>query len=306
MKIVKLVSSILLGIVFLFSGYSKLISVEAFELEVYSIFNQFLLTSIFTKAIIALEFLIGLSFVLNFYGSHKWIYKVAVILIALFTLYLIPDLINNPFKNCQCFGELLPMNPLESILKNLGILILLFVLRNYQGFLFFNKFSRITTVSIITLAFGAFAFQMALAQESVITYTSLERRKLNLPKLKSQPRFSKIQLKNNDFVVFFSATCPHCYMIAKQLVQIQKTNVIEPLIFVNGDSLEYLKFVRETQLKTPQMFNLNGPDFINRFGGQSLPSMYLVRNDTVYFKVRVLAAYEVDQINKWVNNKKEK
>ncbi len=113
-----------IGSVFIIAAILKLISIDEFEIYIYSfdIFS-FLITTFVSRIIIAAEFALGLLLILNI--NYKFVRRITLIALALFTLFLIYVAIFRQDSNCHCFGELIELNPLESIVKNLILILLL-------------------------------------------------------------------------------------------------------------------------------------------------------------------------------------
>ena len=115
-----------IGSVFIIAAILKLISIDEFEIYIYS-FNilSFLLTTFVSRIIIAAEFALGLLLILN--RNCKFIRRVTLIVLASFTLFLIYAAIFRHDSNCHCFGELIQLNPIQSIIKNLILIVFLII-----------------------------------------------------------------------------------------------------------------------------------------------------------------------------------
>ena len=113
-----------IGSVFIIAAILKLISIDEFEIYIYSfdIFS-FLLTTFVSRFIIIGEFVLGLFLILKI--NYKITWRLAFISLILFTLFLIYVAIFRNDDNCHCFGELVELSPLESIVKNLILIFLL-------------------------------------------------------------------------------------------------------------------------------------------------------------------------------------
>ena len=116
--------NIVIGSVFIIAAILKLISIDEFEIYVYSfdIFS-FLLTTFVSRIIIIGEFILGLFLILKV--NYKLTWRLTFISLILFTLFLIYVAIFRQDTNCHCFGELVELSPLESIIKNLVMIALL-------------------------------------------------------------------------------------------------------------------------------------------------------------------------------------
>ncbi|MDR3628466.1 MAG: hypothetical protein P4L45_16595 [Ignavibacteriaceae bacterium] len=95
----------------------------AFEVQIISqgISNWFIAT-LLARLIIAFEIFLGLSFFQNNYIKKIFI-PAALALLSIFTLDLIWSIIiNGTGGDCGCFGQLIKMTPVESIIKNLVLI----------------------------------------------------------------------------------------------------------------------------------------------------------------------------------------
>jgi hypothetical protein len=114
-----------------------------------------------SRILVALELGLGLALLQNRYFK-KWILPASIAVLLLFTIHLFYDGFSKPNGfvegNCGCFGDILPMTNLESIIKNIiGLLV---------GFLLFRKFDEsqkisglaasifLGLVALFTLSFG--------------------------------------------------------------------------------------------------------------------------------------------------------
>lgn len=124
--------NILIGSVFIIAAILKLISIDEFEIYIYSfdIFS-FLLTTFVSRIIIIGEFILGLFLILKI--NYKLTWRLTFISLILFTLFLIYVAIFRQDANCHCFGELVELSPLESIVKNVVMMILLLVAKTQSS-----------------------------------------------------------------------------------------------------------------------------------------------------------------------------
>ena len=113
---------IIIGSVFIIAAILKLISIDEFEIYIYS-FNilSFFLTTFVSRIIIAAEFALGLLMILKI--NYKITWRIVFITLILFTLFLIYTAIFRQDSNCHCFGEIIQLNPIQSIVKNLILIV---------------------------------------------------------------------------------------------------------------------------------------------------------------------------------------
>ncbi|MCA0388652.1 MAG: DoxX family membrane protein [Bacteroidetes bacterium] len=119
-ELVQKILSISLGVMFIFSGISKLFPIEAFEtVTVQQGIMNWELVPWFSRAMISFELFLGLLFLLNI-KLRKFTLPASFLLLLVFTVYLaILEFTGKGGDNCGCFGEMIPMTALQSILKNL-------------------------------------------------------------------------------------------------------------------------------------------------------------------------------------------
>ena len=127
---------ILLGAMFILSAVLKLITIDTFEAYVYSFhIMSFTLAEVAARGLIALEFVTGCFLVVK--AQYRWAWWIATLMTAGFTLFLVYVVLFRNDANCHCFGDLIPIEPLHSIYKNIVILVLLgFVYKQSENRLF--------------------------------------------------------------------------------------------------------------------------------------------------------------------------
>ncbi len=122
---------IFLAVMFLFSGVSKLISLAFFDGMVAELFlgseyynnpSGLYYTQWLSRILISAELVLGVAILQN-----KWVKKVTLtgilLMLLIFTVHLFYEGLTSDKGfiegNCGCFGDVLPMNNLESIIKNI-------------------------------------------------------------------------------------------------------------------------------------------------------------------------------------------
>jgi len=127
---------ILIAALFLVSAYGKIYpdpsayaTISMFEIkQLYPLGFSIELAKIFSRALIGVEFGLGILLLFPF-DLKKWVIPTLIAMLAIFVAHLSIEILNTGNKgNCGCFGALLPMTPLEAIMKNvlsIGLLVLL-------------------------------------------------------------------------------------------------------------------------------------------------------------------------------------
>lgn len=99
------------------SSVLKLVSVDDFELYVFSFgFASFDLCSLAARAVIAGELILGLGLVSGWW--HNFVNSVTAALLVGFSGFLIWRMAAGDGESCHCFGNLVEMNPAQSLVKN--------------------------------------------------------------------------------------------------------------------------------------------------------------------------------------------
>ena len=124
--IAALVVRVLLGLFFLVSAIAKWVDIDRFEVHVFS-YNLLSLSASFLVArlLIVAEILVGVGLVANIW--HRFVNICAVLMLVGFSLFLGISALAGRTDDCQCMGSLIEMDPLQSLLKNAVLLLLLWI-----------------------------------------------------------------------------------------------------------------------------------------------------------------------------------
>ena len=130
--IINLTIRLLLGVFFIGTAVLKLLSIDNFEIYIYS-FNIFsyVTTTFFSRLLIFIELIIGVSLIMKIYFKQIW--WLTMLMMVGFTLFLVYAAIFRNDSNCHCFGDLIELNPTQSIFKNIITLALLFIIKNEKS-----------------------------------------------------------------------------------------------------------------------------------------------------------------------------
>lgn len=119
----------LLGIFFMVSALSKFVSIDNFNIYVFSFgFLSFRLAVIVGWLAVSTELLLGVALLVN--RHHRLVSLLCILMLIVFSLFLVYAWFIGRTDNCHCMGDLLPFDPMHSVLKNAVLLLLaLFVWR---------------------------------------------------------------------------------------------------------------------------------------------------------------------------------
>ncbi|MDR2389691.1 MAG: DoxX family protein [Tannerellaceae bacterium] len=119
-------SRLLIGLVFLFSGFVKAIDPMGFEIKIEEYLNVWGLEGfqplilLIAFNLIAFEFTLGINMLLGVYRRYTtWAVLALMLLMTPLTLYLA---LFNPVTDCGCFGDALVISNWETFFKNILLL----------------------------------------------------------------------------------------------------------------------------------------------------------------------------------------
>lgn len=250
-----------IGSMFIIAAILKLISIDEFELYIYSFdILDFLLTTLFSRLLIAGELVLGLLLV--FKMCYKFTWRATLSVQIVFTLFLAYVLAFRNDSNCHCFGELVELSPLESIVKNIVVI----------GGLFFIKTQRrrdaetqskfvkkILLVAAVIIPFVVTpmdsVYKMIYSSEKEIStvdfYETLDK-VVKMDFVDNDIVFdstAQINMDGKQMVVIVSSGCKYCRLGVKKLSMMMRKNDIKSdnvKIFIWGSREGILNFKDET------------------------------------------------------------
>lgn len=291
---------IVLSILFLLSAAAKLYPSPTFGITMFEI-KQLLplgfdacFAPYFSRFIIGAEISLGLA-LLQPHFLKSIVIPISTLLLAIFVGHLTYEVISTGNEgNCGCFGALIPMTPVEAIIKNLlaiGMLVFLYFTNSDKEKGTNNFFILATLFLGSTLfMFGLTPIEKCETQKTVASQPviieaenpeesttnvglSPENGTLNpsdtLPKTKVNPGPKKVtsafsQLvpgidEGKKILCFFAPGCDHCQAAAKSLAQLSKTIPDFPKI--------HIIFMDEETEKIPEFFKIAGKSFNHQILG---------------------------------------
>ena len=198
----------------------------------------------FSRILISFEFALGILILLPFY-LKRVIIPSTILLLSVFCVHLSLSVfgIMDGAANCGCFGELIPMTPLEALIKNIlsiGLLLILIkLIKNDQNKRFF------ILILIYLSSLGAL-FYVAPNKSCNIDV--------------STPKSWKEHVESGEKILcFFAPGCDHCMATARSLDSLILLNPIFPKT--------YIIFMDEEPEKIPAFFEFAGREFSHEIMG---------------------------------------
>lgn len=281
----KYVFRVLLGILFLFSAIAKLIGIDAFELYLFG-FGWFPLGTAYLLArlVIAAEFALGILLIANFWP--RLVFWGSLTLLGGFTVFLIALAVSGNRDNCNCFGELINLNPVQSIWKNVGMLAVLLLSAGVQPFRIRRKGLWFALAAVVPLA-----TVLILSPPDNWRYDSYVGRDiLNEPALREaldQGILPHSVVEGDHVVCFFSLKCNFCRMSARKLMTLRERGDFPdaPIIALigRGEDTDTTPFLTETGFRPDEVHFIEPADFLRITNG-AMPLILVMHDENVVEK----------------------
>jgi thiol-disulfide isomerase/thioredoxin len=130
---ISLVIRFLIFVLFVFSAVAKMFPIWAFEKQLVDLgLMSWCMAPYFSRALIAIELALGVMIIQPHY-LKRIVIPATIGLLVVFCAHLTIEMVKHGAMNgnCGCFGQLLPMTPLEAFIKNvITIVLLVFVYKN--------------------------------------------------------------------------------------------------------------------------------------------------------------------------------
>ena len=195
---------IFIFLMFMLSGIAKMFPIWAFEKQFVDLgFASWCNAPYFARFIIALEIAIGIG-ILQPHFLKRFVIPVTVVLLAAFCVHLTMQMIAHGAMsgNCGCFGQLIPMTPLEAFIKNVVCIALLLYLYKHvnekeKGQ---NKFIYIIVIYLASalFMFVFFPFSPCKSTEKVVSEISLTDTVTNSPEAIDTTKTVAVKPGNTD------------------------------------------------------------------------------------------------------------
>lgn len=304
-KISFVVLSSLMGLLFFYSGYTKLYPIEPFEFTFVDLgIGGWALAPFIARFMIGLEFFIGFMLFFNLY-LRKFTLKLTAATLVFFSLYLLFIIIKDGNNgNCGCFGNAIAMTPLQAIIKNSIMLVICFVIYKFhEGFAFGKLTASISVLFLLT----------SLSLPHILNYVDLDYSQAYLNKPEDKFPIALDTLYNNaktntppkslsqgkHILAFMSLSCPHCRIAAKKMrIMKEKNPSIDIYFILNGDDEKLAGFYEETKTQNIPYCKLGARPFIY-LAGTDLPAIYLVNNSVVDHWVDYMVLNQ-EEVEKWL------
>ncbi|MBQ9312679.1 MAG: DoxX family membrane protein [Bacteroidales bacterium] len=275
-NVIGLIVRIFIGLVFMASAITKLLSIDAFDQFVYEhrLFS-WTITTVVTRLLIACEFTLGLLLILGLYP--KTIKTLIIIFLAGFSVYILlkPTLFDVSQENCHCFGTVLILNDTQTLIKNIVLLALSYFMfwnkgtlptqqedkvenkKSNNPFIWFKnnqRFSAIWLFAIVLIL--AFTIKMPDVLQYKLYGKTAKINKEKFTELINHESLQSLNItKGKKIVCMYSPICKYCRKSAMRLdVMREKYNIADEnfaLIFWGDEKLVEQFFIKTNTKKLP-------------------------------------------------------
>ncbi|NBL64090.1 protein tlpB [Flavobacterium sp. NST-5] len=165
---------IIISFLFIISAVAKMypspyFAISTFEVkQLYPMGFSENVAVLFSRILIGIELALGILLLQRHY-LRRFIIPATLLMLVIFTVHLSIDTIQNGGNsgNCGCFGSLLPMTPIEAIIKNVVAIVLLLVYLKIGPKNNFDK-NNFWVITTTTLASILMIFMLAPIQPSQV------------------------------------------------------------------------------------------------------------------------------------------
>ena len=263
---------IVIGLVFIISAYTKLIAPGIIEIILvdHGLAANRETAAVLVRILIGLEFALGILF-FQPYLLKRIVIPASLIFLAGFTFYLVyTGYILGDTQNCGCFGTAIEMSPLESIIKNVFLMVAVVWLfintgRDRKGYLLPLAMFVVPIVLVFLMSPIKSVDNFKFAE-----YTNFIGK-------------GRVDLSEGDkLLAIYNTECDHCQELAKEISSLKKSGKHFPefyvLLFSEGDvSVDSFKTV--TGFDFPYRM-IDVQTFFNLIG-TSPPRIYWLENGKV-------------------------
>ena len=261
-NILKIIIRIGIGVFFIVSAILKLLSLDHFELYIYS-FNLFNLTlsGLAARSIIAAEVLVGILLITKVKYKPAW--WLTLLMLIGFSLLLVYVILFRNDSNCHCMGELVEMKPSISLIKNFVGIALLFLIRKEEDYAF-RKRTRVLVLAGTLLAAIVPPFVLFPIDNIYSAIFKSDKNNFNeasFNALMADSTMQDVNLDKGNYIVgIVSSGCEFCRTSCLKMSEITKHNQLDStkiIYFIWGDSTSVKAFPAETKTEAFRYVKIN-------------------------------------------------
>ena len=271
MNILKTILRIGIGAFFMVSAILKLLSIDQFELYIYS-FNitNFLLSGLVARAIIAAEILLG--FLLIAKVKYKAAWWLSLLMLIGFSFLLVYVILFRNDSNCHCMGDLVEIKPSLSLIKNLVIIALMLCIRKEEDYRFRGRIAVLVVAFIAAIVPPFILFPVDNIYNLIYKTDNLNYNETEFNALLADSTMQGISFEKGNYIVgVVSAGCEFCHTGCLKLSEIVSNNQLDSsrvVYLIWGDSTSINQFRAETKSDSFRFIQISPIHAIHIVNGQ--------------------------------------
>ena len=263
--ILRLTIRLLLGVFFIGTAVLKLLSIDSFEVYIYSFgIVNYVTVTILSRLLIFIELLIGIGLIFKIYFRQIW--WLTMLMMAGFTIFLIYAAIFRNDSNCHCFGDLIKLNPTQSIFKNIITIALLLFIRKEKSHDYKPLLRKwLVALTIVT----SFVISFVLLPMDVI-YNRIYSDKENVNTVAFYESISDstfVDLQHGRYLINYAlAGCKFCRLGADKVTMMLDRHGISHdrlKFFIGGSDEAIARFIELTGTSDYEHWKIPAPEFMS-------------------------------------------
>ena len=235
MNILKTIVRIGIGVFFIASAILKLLSLDHFELYIYS-FNifSFILSSFAARAIIAAEILVGVLLIAKVRYKEAW--WLTMLMLIGFSLLLVYVILFRDDSNCHCMGDLVEIKPSLSLIKNLVAIALMLFIRKEEDYRFKGRIAVLVGAFVAAIVPPFVLFPMDNFYNMFSKTNNLNYNETELNALMADSIMQGVSFDDGNYIVgVVSSGCEFCHTGCLKLSEIVDNNqLVTALQYANS------------------------------------------------------------------------
>ncbi len=260
---------IIIAFLFIISAVAKMYPSPYFAITTFEVKQLYVLgfsesfAPYFSRTLIGIELALGLL-LLQPHFLKRIVIPATILMLLVFTTHLTIDTIQNggTSGNCGCFGSLLPMTPIEAIIKNVVAIILLVYLarllkhtRDRSNFWILTTFTFAAVLTVLMLApiRPQSTVTGTMPPELMDTEVAVATGDAPAPTPSAYSQYFPNIDKGKKIMALFAPGCEHCQETAKKLTELKSKDPNFPEIRII--------FMDEEADLIPQFFEIAGAEY---------------------------------------------
>lgn len=281
MKALNIVLRILLSVFFAVSAISKIVSIEAFEVYLFrTSFLAYDAATLVARLLVAAELLIGLCLLIRL--KFRFIWWATLFFLIIFSGFLAVQAWGGADDNCFCMGELVDFSPLESLIKNLVLLIMLVLIRNSPDIKFRGKNLVFAAIVIVSLAVPFVVSPPDLFVSG--QFDEAEHDQKALTEVVEEGNIPEAFITDRKLLSFYSTGCRFCKMASTRIGAIVRKSDIDStlvnVVFWGDSTVKAQEFYADTHSPVFDYTNLDTKPYLQITKGR-MPLILLLEDGEV-------------------------